>query len=171
MNAGDRAAQKHAVRVRSAVQDPIEMGRKNGLVIVVRRNRKQVKEESAVQIESAVENMVKQIEGEAYGGSTYALQNFDLFCQKHGANADDFIPPQRVEELQAIAVRMAKRIKDLETLAIGIEAAKIEALTMHNPAPIKAILAKFQVTEEEQKSKKVRTILAKAEQALEGFTL
>ncbi len=85
------------------VEDPIATGRRNGLVIIDRRNA-QKEQPPAKSTTGPVENMVKQIEGEAYGGSTYALQNFDLFCRKHSVNADDWISPQRVEELQAIAV-------------------------------------------------------------------
>jgi hypothetical protein len=149
------------------VEDPIATGRKNGMVIIDRRNAQ--KEQSVKNTTGPVENMVKQIEGEAYGGSTYVLQNFDLFCQKHGVNADDFIPPQRVEELQTIAVRMTKRIKELSSndFAARIEAAVSEARTLNQPGPLRTILA--EITTEDRRSKRIRTLIFPADQAMRGF--
>lgn len=139
-----------------------------GMTIIVRHKDQPVPVSTVVN-NGPVANMVRQIEGEAHNGSTYALQNFDLFCTKHGENPNDWISPQRVEELQGIALTMSKRIKELtgNGFAARIAAAVSEAGTLNQPEPLRTILA--EITAEDRMSKKIRTLIFPADQAMRGF--
>lgn len=175
-------------------QDLIELGRQNGMTVIDRRSKKGEEapvvasvprnqrtgdmhdfpawcRENRLDPAQIIAEKAREVEGAAYNGNTEPLRNLAIWAMKRGLETTIVVSDERAGELEAIAIRMAKRIRELEKLVTGIEGAKIEAQTMNNPAPIRAVLEKFQVTEEEKKSKKIRVILFNAEKALDGFPI
>jgi hypothetical protein len=140
-----------------------------GMTVIVRHKDQAVPDVSAVANNGPVANMIRQIEGEAHNGSIYALQNFDLFCAKHGENPNDWLSPQRVEELQKLSIKTIKRIKELtgSDLAIQIEKAVIVAKGLGKPDALHAVLAG--ITADDRRSKKIRTLIFPADEAMRVF--
>lgn len=126
--------------------------RDTGITIIDRRETKKQTPKM-----SQVERMIQQIEGEANSGSTYLLQNFGIWCAKHGLNAEEHIGDERHAELMVIAGKMAKRIRELQT--------KFSAITSEDKNGFQTFLN--EITEEDKKSRKIRTMIFSAQKVLE----
>jgi hypothetical protein len=148
---------KHPAQVKNVGhKDPVKTGGQNGMVIIDNRKPK---------IDPA-QQMVVQIEGAARNGSTQPLRNFWIWCQKRGLNADNYISEEREAELTQLAIRNARRIRDIRTSST---AAIAEAQTMNSSAPLATFLGT--ITAEDRESSDIRRIIFPAEKALEAFSL
>jgi hypothetical protein len=84
---------------------------------------------------------------------------------KRSLETTAIVSDQRIEELEAIAIRMAKRIKALEaTLPLAVEKAIMQARGLGKPDPLNEVFA--QITEEDRRSRKIRTMIFPADQAM-----
>ncbi|HRZ51490.1 MAG TPA: hypothetical protein P5080_05755 [Candidatus Paceibacterota bacterium] len=173
-------------QVKDVEQDPIEMGRQNGMTIIDRRSQEeQVKpvsvprklrtgdmhnfpawcRENDLDPAQIIADKAKEVEGAAYNGNTEPLRNLHLWCMKRGLETTAIVSDQRIEELEAIAIRMAKKLKLLETtLPLEVEKAIIQAKGLGKPDPLLALFAS--ITEEDKKSKKIKTMIFPANQVM-----
>ena len=168
------------------VSNPIAMGRKNGMTIIDRRSQEeQVKPASVprkfrtgdmhdfpawcrkngLNPAQIVADKAREIEGAAYNGNTEPLRNLAIWAMKRSLETTAIVSDQRIEELEAIAIRMAKRIKELEvTLPLKIEKAVIVAKGLGKPDPLQEVFA--EISEEDRRSKKIRIMIFPADQAM-----
>lgn len=156
----------HKAQIQDVEQDPIELGRQNGMTVIDRRSKQDPAPERTPA--DPIAEKAREIEGAAYNGSTYPLQNLAIWAMKRGLKTTDIVSDERVEELEAIAIRMAKRIKELETtMPLALEKAIIVSKGLGKPDPLNELFAK--ITAEDRKSKKIRKLIFPADEAMRLF--
>lgn len=161
------------------------MGRQNGMTIVDRRSTEEpIKasvprkfrtgdmhdfpawcRDNSLDPAEILADKAKEVEGAAYNGNTEPLRNLHLWCMKRGLETTAIISDERVGELEAIAIRMAKKLKLLETtLPLEVEKAIIQAKGLGKPDPLLALFAS--ITDEDKRSKKITTMIFPANQVM-----
>lgn len=111
--------------------------------------------------------MLEQIHGEANNGSVYALQNFEIWCQKKGLNSEQILPDERQKELRETAKLMAPRVHKWEQEFPDKLEAAMAAKHSGDIKPMEHLLSEFEPLD--KNSSKIRKLIKLVEKEIEAF--